>query len=175
MEKIIYFGNNGRQSDCCSGKAYKKFIDYAFLRSDYFMLVFVDYYSEGYSSQKKRFEKALEPYKVKSRTNPSWPGTPKTITCNTTYKVNFYKTDERAKEILKEMNCLSDWSRPSNPEDLAFFIKNECWFFSVGHEKIGAIICPNNTDFEFFKKNNLSYQCSIFKRDEVKNFIEIID
>lgn len=154
MNNVLYFDSQ-QQINSCLIKAYKKFIDYAFERTDYFMLVFVDYYGQGYSSSMEHFEKTLEPYKVMSRTNPSWPGTPETKAANTTYSVNFYKTNKRAKLILKEVEYFNDWSRPNNPQDLAFFVGNKCWFYSVGHEKISAIINPNKQDLDFLSSVGL--------------------
>ena len=155
MDKIVFFDNKNQTHDVCNGKMYNDFIDYAFENTDYFMLVYVNYYAKGYSKKQKYFIDALKKYKVKSRTNPSWPGTLKTLRPNTTYKIVFYKTEPEAKKILNEVNALSDWSRPSMPEDLAFFKGNQCWFYSVGHEKISAIIHANESDINFLESKGL--------------------
>ena len=119
------------------------------------MLVYVNYYGKGYSKTAKQIMNNLKMFKVKSRTNPSWPGTPGTCANNTSYKVVFYRNTNEAKEILKQVNCLSDWSYPA-PQDLAFFKGEDCWFYSVGHEKIGAIIGATQCDFDFLELNNLA-------------------
>ncbi|MCI8332191.1 MAG: hypothetical protein HFE78_05145 [Clostridiales bacterium] len=153
MQKIIYFDEVDKK---CIGEAYSKFIDYAFENTDYFMLVYVNYYGKGYTKTMRYFRDALKSYKVKSRSNPSWPGTPGTYCMNTTYKVVFYKTDPAAKEILKEVEGISTWSCPSHPQDLAFFKGNVCWFYSVGHEEMAAIIHASKKDLDFVEENGLA-------------------
>ena len=156
MNKVVYLKKECLQEDAYSRKLYFDFLDYAFSKADYFMLVYVNYYGKGYTNQQKHFRDSLKKFKVKSRNNPSWPGTPKTFSRGTTYKITFYKTSEDAKEILKEVSCLSSWSRPINPEDLAFFKGNQCWFYSTGHEKIAAIIHADNEDIEFLISKGLA-------------------
>ena len=130
-ERIVFFKNEDQKNDRCSGTTYEQFIDYAFNHTDFFMLVYVNYYNKGYTKKMKSFMKSLKPFQVKRRTNPSWPGTELTICPNTSYKVVFYRTDEDAKEVLKHVFKISDWSCPENPQDLAFFKGNKCWFYTV--------------------------------------------
>ena len=155
MKKVIYFNNDDQKKDYCEGKVYSDFIDYAFEECNYFMLVYVNYYGKGYSKIMKDFKNALKPYKVKSRTNPSWPGVLGTICPDTTYKIIFYRNDLKAKELLKQVSKLSDWTRPHYPQDLAFFKGNKCWSFSVGHEKIAGIVDATDKDMNFLISNNL--------------------
>ena len=161
MNKAIYF-NNDTQSKCrCTGQLYYDFLDYAFSRADYFMLVYVNYYGKGYTKKQKYFKNALEKFKVRSRSNPSWPGTLKTFAHDTTYKVVFYRTEEAAKIILKEVAGLNEWTR-GMPEDLAFFKGNQCWFYSVGHENIAAIIHANTDDIDFLVSIGLAKKENVF-------------
>ena len=146
MDSVIYLDSN--DTSCCDMNYYN-FLDYAFSKTDYFMLVYVNYYGKGYTKTMKEYMELLKPYIVKSRTNPSWPGTLKTNSENSRYKVVFYKNTTKAKEILKSVNSLWCWSRPKYPQDLAFFIGNQCWFYSVGHEKIAAIIHASKEDIDF--------------------------
>lgn len=156
MDKMIFFKNNNLKTDYCRGQVYYDFLDYAFSRADYFMLVYVNYYGKGYTAAQKHFKNVLNAFKVKSRTNPSWAGTPRTYCPNSTYKIVFYCTNSAAKEILKEVDHLSAWSRPSYPEDLSFFIGNQCWAYSVGHENIQGIIHANKQDIEFAVSHGLA-------------------
>ena len=156
MDKIIFFDNDDQREDHCVGEIYYNFLDYAFEKTDFFMLVYVNYYGKGYTKTMKSFRDELKPYKVKSRTNPSWPGTLWTICPNTTYKVVFYRNCAEAKEILKRVNCLSAWSCPSYPQDLAFFKGNQCWAYSVGHETMGAIIHADEEDLDFVERLGLA-------------------
>ena len=155
MDKILYFFEDDR-AGACKGQIYYDFLDYAFQKADYFMLVYKNYYGKGYTEQQCYFLERLNKFKVKSRTNPSWPGTLKTFCPDTTYQIVFYKTEPESKEILKEAECLSHWSRPNMPEDLAFFIGERCWFYSVGHEEIAGIIHADEADVEFLEGKGLS-------------------
>ena len=155
MNKIIFFDNESQNLGCCAEQKYHLFLDYAFSKTDYFMLVYVNYYGKGYTKSQKHFRDALSPYKVKTRANTSWPGTLKTACPNTSYKIVFYKTVEEAKLVLKEVSCISAWTR-GYPEDLAFFIGNQCWFYSVGHEKIAAVIDATEEDIDFLESNGLA-------------------
>lgn len=154
MDKVIYFSSDNK--DLCCEQVYFDFLDYAFLRTDYFMLVYVNYYGKGYSKMMKYYKKKLQPYQVKTRTNPRWPGVLNTYCQNTSYKIVFYKNDEKAKEILKTVSNLSAWSRPQYPEDLAFFKGNKCWFYSVGHERIAAVIRATEEDINFLQEKGLA-------------------
>ena len=155
MEKEVYFREESERNSCY-GQIYFDFIDYAFSKADYFMLVFVNYYGNGYKSKQKYFMDKLKKYKVKTRTNPYWPGTPGTFSQNSTYKIVFYKTEPDAKEILKEVDGISAWSRPGMPEDLAFFKKNQCWFYSVGHEHIASMQHIDTDDLAFIESKGLA-------------------
>lgn len=155
MDKVVYFKNDDQRTDCCTGKLYHDFLDYAFDRTDFFMLVYVNYYGKGYTRIMKSFMQDLKPFQVKARSNPSWPGTT-TFCPNTSYKVVFYRNCDQAKEILKKVDCVSGWTRPSYPQDLAFFKGNQCWFYSVGHEKIAAVIHAKNEDISFLTEKGLA-------------------
>ena len=158
MDKIIFFENDiaNRNMTRCIGQVYKNFLDYAFERTDYFMMVYINWYGKGYTTFQKTVKKQLDPYKIKSRSNPSWPGTLGTWSKNTTYKVVFYRNVPEAKEILLCVNGMNEWSANYGPEDLAFFEGNQCWFYSVGHEGIAAILHANEKDLDFVESNGLS-------------------
>lgn len=173
MEKVIYFYNDNQRTDNCIGQVYFDFLDYAFEETDYFMLVYVNYYGKGYSKAMKYFKNALRPYQVKSRSNPCWPGVLSTFCPQTTYKIIFYNNRPEAKKILKQVAKLSDWSSPSYPQDLAFFKGNKCWFYSVGHEKIGAIIRANDKDIDFVESRKLALREMAFVPQD--NYFEAYD
>ena len=155
MKKMVFLKSDGFTRCYCTGSKYSNFLKYAFAKADFFMLVYVNYYGKGLKKQQKYYMKRLDPFKIKRRTNPKWPGVPFTYSKNTTYKVIFYKTDTKAMEILNEVSSLDAWSSPGNPEDLAFFIGNECWFYSVGHEKIAGFVRADCDDIEFMHQNGL--------------------
>lgn len=162
MCRIIYFNNDNQKKDYCSNQTYYDFLEYAFAEATYFMLVYVNYYGRGYSAKMKKFRSALKPFEIKSRSSPHWPGVNCTFCVDTTYKVVFYRTSSSALEVLKEVKCVSDWTAPLYPQDLAFFKGNKCWFYSVGHEKIAAIICPSKKDLDFLEINGLADREAVF-------------
>ena len=75
---------------------------------------------------------------------------------DTTYKIVFYRCCEEAKTILNEVNSISMWACPFYPEDLAFFKGNQCWFYSVGHENIAAVIHATEQDLIFLEENGIA-------------------
>ena len=166
MNKLVYFGSDNPQESCCQGQKYYDFLDYAFSKADYFMLVYINYYGKGYSAKQKYFKEKLAKFKVKSRSNPIWPGTPSVYIENTTYKIVFYKTVEEAKEYLKEVESITDWSMPEMPEDLAFFKRNHCWFHSVGHEDIAGMVNPDEEDLNFLESKGLASRKEIVLCEE---------
>ena len=165
IKRIVYFNNTNDETDNCSGQKYIDFLDYAFKESDYFMLVYINYYGKGYTKTMKDFRNKLKPYKVKSRCNPKWPGVMETYCKDTTYKIVFYRNVPQAKEVLCMVNKMSDWSQPSHPVDLAFFKGNQCWFYSVGHEKIAGIIHASENDIDFVLSKGLATMDDIFPYD----------
>lgn len=142
MEKKVDFWPDGYPFD---GEGYQRFLDYAFATSDFFMLVFVAY--QGHmTQQKKALREELRPYKVKRRTDPSWPGTLVTYSINTRYQVTFYRTDPQAKAIVKRIHSLYAWNRQFLPQDLAFFRGDQCWFASVAHEQMAFLLHATKED-----------------------------
>lgn len=154
--------------DACSGQAYYDFIDYAFSICDYFMLVYVNYCGKGFPKTMKAFRKALSPYRVKSRSNPSWPGTLMTYCANTIYRVIFYRAEEAAKEVLKRVSSISDWCRPAYPQDLAFFKGNICWFASTAHEHDAMVLHATPEDIAFLISNGLAKQENVKEMTEAQ-------
>ena len=114
VEYILDISAQGQAAERCSGPAYQLFLDYAFTQADFFMLAFVNYYGKGLPARARQARAQLAPFRVRSRTNPSWPGTPETCCPNTTYKINVYRCCDAAKQVLQAADRLSDWSRPKN-------------------------------------------------------------
>lgn len=146
MNRRIYDINTINSDD-----AYNMFIEYAFNKCSSFMFAYVNYYNKGYGKFQKELKEKLIPYKVKSRSNPSWPGTPYTHSINTTYSIIFYKTEPKAKEIIKSIKT----NAFPFVCDMAFFIGDKCWFYSVTHESIAVLIDASNDDVQFLSKNLL--------------------
>ncbi len=63
-----------------------------------------------------------------------------------TADVYYFKADEHAKTILKNMaDSLFEFEMPSLPEDLSFFKNGEVWMATSSHEK-QCFIYPQNQD-----------------------------
>lgn len=169
MDKIVYLNDLASQKQ--KRDVYSLFIDFAFEKTDYFMLVYVNYNGKGYTKTMKSFRDRLSRFKIKTRTNPRWPGTLKTDSSNTTYKIIFYKTHQEAREILKEVSFFNDWTRPSYPQDLAFFKQNVCWFYSVGHENISAVVNATDEELIFLSQIGLANMENIYLQSD--NYCEL--
>ena len=74
VEYILDISAQGQAAERCSGPAYQLFLDYAFTQADFFMLAFVNYYGKGLPARARQARAQLAPFRVRSRTNPSWPG-----------------------------------------------------------------------------------------------------
>ena len=172
MDKTVCFKTDPTENDtCCSGQTYRDFLDYAFDKFDHFMLVYINYGGKGYKKNKKYFRNKLEPFKVYSRSDPMWPAyysSSELDDPDSTFKIVYYKTDPAAKEILKEVDRLSDWSRFNNPEDLAFFKNGQCRFFSDGHERTAEFLHADEQDIDFLLSTGLADESCIKKYDPQK-------
>ena len=165
MRRVIYFNEKAQQANSSCKTDYCAFLDYALCKTDYFMLVYKNFYGKGYGKNQNEIKQALAEFQIKKRTNPKWPGVPYTNAPNTTYQVIFYRNCPEAFRILKKVDKISDWNAPLFPSDLAFFVGNRCWFYSVGHEKIAAIIDASEEDIVFVEKNGLACKKDIIFYD----------
>ncbi len=157
MDKVIFFN---RDEAASSGQVFFDFLDYAFSKTNYFGLVYINYKNKGYRKLQKYFLKSLEKFKIKSRNNPGWPRTYE-IVPDSNLKIVFYKTEPKAKEILKEAESLYNLSG-INPCNLCFFKGNQCWFFSIGNENIAAIIHASDEDINFLESKGLALKKDAF-------------
>ncbi|MBQ8163400.1 MAG: hypothetical protein IJZ93_03415 [Clostridia bacterium] len=90
----------------------------------------------------------------------------------TTYKVVFYKNDEKAKEVLKtNASALSDWGFA--PRDLAFFKGNQCWFYSSGDIYLACILHANEEDLDFLEAHGLANRADAKKHTD--NYYDAFD
>ena len=172
MDKIIFFSTDPETNDTyCRGQKYREFIDHAFSKFDHFMLVYINYGGRGYKKSKKYFKKKLEPFKAYSRSDPMWPAyysSSELDDPDSTFKIVFYRTDPAAKDILKEVDSLSDWSRYGNPEDLAFYKNGQCRFFSDAHERTACFLHADMEDIDFLISNGLAGAENIKEYDPEK-------
>ena len=151
---------------------YEGFIDYCIGTSDYFMLVFVKYQMQPFTAIMEEIYRELLPYRVKTRTNPCWPGTEQ-YSKNTAYDVSFYRCDPRIRATLMKVKNLFSWSRPNLPQDLSFFRGNVCWQYTVGHEHLAFIKEPTAQDIEMLHQIELDYDSEVrFGGKGVDTFIE---
>lgn len=165
VKKVLEFNSNEFTVDRCCGKVYLDFLDYAFLHSDYFMLVYVNRVNKGNNSQMEYYKKVLAPYEIKCRTNPFWAGVWMYVSNvnDNQYEIVFYRNAPEAKNILGKVYKLSDWVAPTHPQDLAFYKGNQCWFLSIAEIKDGIFIHPTEEDFDFAESHGLAQRTDAFE------------
>lgn len=129
-----------------SEQNYKDLIDYCAETCDYCMLVYRYHTQKGLPTPVKIIKDQLSPFCVKSRSNPSWPGTPGTYATFYSYEVDFYTLTEEVKSVLYGANRLFDFDGENYPQDLAFFRGNKCFLYSVVHEGFASIVDPEKED-----------------------------
>ena len=170
MKKEIFFKKE------ISEKEYFEFIDYAFSKADYFMMVYGSAPNYGYTYHEKRFKKALEKFKVKSRTGTDCPGLYE-FNHEAKYKIVFYKTSLEAREIFKEISKEVVGTYNSSGyhrhglglflANLSFFKKDDCWFYSSMEEE-AVIIEADKSDIKFALENGLAAPEDIIVDNEKK-------
>lgn len=153
MANVIYFKKGGR---LCTDARYTAFLDYAFAQTDYFMLVYVFRRGSRYAAALHRYRQMLAPYLVKRRNEPYWAGTMLPFSEAVSYEVSFYRNTEEAKQVLQEASALFDWSSPKRPQDLAFFRRNRCWFYSSSAEESAALLHATERDLAFLTEHGLA-------------------
>lgn len=153
MKRILYFYtasfSGNEEIDICNDETYREFLDYAFEISNFFMLLYRNWYNRGYSEIQKSYMKDLGPFKVKSKIE-SYPENA------SVYQYIFYKNNEKAKEILKKINLINYFNKPTFPENLSFFKENRCRIKTITHEGEGVVLDATDKDVDFFFKLGLS-------------------
>ena len=153
MNRLIYFAEGGRR---CRGDQYAAFLDYAFAQNDCFLLVYAFRRGSRYAAVLREYRDALAPYLVKLRREPYWPGTTLSFSEAVRYEVSFYRTTPEAKKVLHRVNALTDWAAPKLPQDLAFYRRNCCWFYSSGQENTAAVLHASPRDLAFLAEHRLA-------------------
>ena len=123
------------------GENYKKFISFAFEKSDAVLLIYRSY-GRPFKRHILEIRRALKPFLLSSRSNAKmkknadgfkWPGT---VTWDEALiQVCVYRLSPEVREYILSMNDLFDWMYPERPEDIAFFSGGECWLSTTAHEK----------------------------------------
>ena len=149
---IPNWDENGCPCEKITGQTYIDFLDLFFKETDYFMLV---YPRKNLSENQILFKNKLQPFEYKKRYAINHPGTEYAYQGEPFLEMIFYRTDEKAKEILKEVDELRKLSFPNYPEDIVFYSGKKCRFFSVAHEYMGCIIHATEEDIDFLKKHDL--------------------
>ena len=139
--KTLYSEKDVKEHD------YVMLIEYAMKKSDAFMLV---YRSSGWrrrlSSKAKQINAALKPYRIKRRYDSQWPST---ISMGKNYIVEVYRSDIKVLDILREPGSLFSWLPPYFPQDISFFYRNRCWFYTCAHENFLRIYYKDQEDDMF--------------------------
>lgn len=123
------------------GENYKKFMSFAFEKSDAALLVYQSY-GRPFKRRIQEIRSRLKPFLLSTRNNAKmkknadgfeWPGT---VTWNESLMhVCVYRLSPEVREYILSANDLFDWMYPERPEDIAFFSNGECWLSTTAHEK----------------------------------------
>ncbi|AET67829.1 hypothetical protein Desor_2227 [Desulfosporosinus orientis DSM 765] len=126
-------------------EVYRDVIDKAFKYCDEFILVVRKDLS--LSSQAKLVLSSLSNSLIEISEQFEWPGT--MLGGGESAIVNYFKTDNHAKKILKEVsNSLHSWVQPDLPEDLSFIKGNNLWLVNTSHESESYFVTEEKEDLE---------------------------
>ncbi len=138
-------------ADDIAGNQYTQLMNWALDHSDAVMLV----YENGNYRRKKRdwpnimyVRTKLSKHRIYTRSTPtSWPGTTisypdpariRKLYPNSYYEpilyIDFYAVTPEIREFVLSAGHIRGWLAPRRPEDIAFFTKGKCWFFTTIHE-----------------------------------------
>ncbi|KYH32051.1 hypothetical protein CLTEP_22960 [Clostridium tepidiprofundi DSM 19306] len=118
------------------GNTYYNLLDIAFDTCDTFIFVI----RKDMDSNDSIFNiiDMLKESLIEMKEESKWPGTK--LLEDTAY-VYYYKADDNAKKIIKDIsNSLYEWVQPNFPEDLSFIKDEKNWLINMAHEKQAYII-----------------------------------
>ena len=125
---------------------YKAFIDYATATCDCFSLVFEKINGNQYVCQDvfMRMEAS-----VVSKNSVGIH--PETHTHFSNSDIVCFACNKQSRSVLMEAENLSYWDGDQKPTELCFYRHQKIWFYTVSHEKIAFIVCPDEKDMHFLK------------------------
>lgn len=99
------------------------------------------------------FSKEIEPFLIKKRHDPVWPGTQvlSPIGNESNFDICIYQSCEEVKPYLLRVEHLFQWMYPYYPEDLCFFKDNKCWFYACSHEERSYILADSKDEVKAFE------------------------
>lgn len=87
------------------------------------------------------------------------------------FTIYFYKFTEEVKEYLLSNLKIFTWLNPRYPEDVSFFRKGECLFYTITHEEICDIVVENKEEFEYLKSIGVKFLEKEYASLDKKNIL----
>lgn len=139
--------------DDISGEQYIALMNWALDHSDSVMLVYRQAYYKAKDWQELMSVRTkLSEHRIYTRSTPTaWPGTtvgypdpaeiaeiqksfPNYTQPDSSLYIDFYAITPEIRQYVLSAGHIQGWLTPNRPEDIAFFIKGKCWFFTTIHE-----------------------------------------
>ena len=126
-----------------SGNQYTNLMNWALDHSDSVMLVYRYRGDNDYWQKLNSIRYILSEHQIYSRSTPEeWPGTRLGSSCawsdlsepDPNLYIDFYAITPEIRQYVLSAGHIQGWLTPNRPEDIAFFIKGKCWFFTTIHE-----------------------------------------
>ena len=125
------------------GVQYTNLMKWAINHSDAVMLVYRrTCYKKSDWQKMKSIRAKLSAYRIHTKIDPEkWPGTtfgeplfPVSHPPVPKHFVDFYAITPEVRRYILNVYHLHGWLAPNQPEDIAFFTKGKCWFYTTIHE-----------------------------------------
>jgi len=147
------------------------------------------------SNEYKSFMKKLEPFLIKTRKSDpgdgseyqkiqsegrndyyrkngiGWPGYLGYGDPNWENEIRLYKSDISLLPHLLKPGSLENWRIPKYPEDISFYRNNECWMYTVSHERMLCISPKDEEEHRLLESMGIrfdyqpNYNTSIFHEE----------
>lgn len=69
-------------------------------------------------------------------------------------------------DLIYMKESITDWDYPKSLMDICFYIDDECWLYSIAHEKICWINCETKEEYNYLKSIGIEF------KDEFSNGME---
>ncbi|GAA0178456.1 hypothetical protein SH2C18_15120 [Clostridium sediminicola] len=131
-------------------------------------------YQRIFKNNTEVFLEKLKPYLIKIRNHPTeWPSSKIAFLSNdSSVDICTYKICSEVKSYLLDVKGLFNWRHPYFPNDLCFFSKGYCWFYTVAHDRDATMYISDFNDVVKLRKLGLKFKLSECKDEEVILFHE---
>lgn len=148
-----YSLSNPLSPDDIAGDQYTDLMNWALDHSDAVMLVYqLSGTDKEFNQTQLSIRDHLSKHRIYTRSTPTeWPGTtvgypdpseiaeirksfPNYTLPNPSLYIDFYAITPEIRQYVLSAGHIRGWLSPNRPEDIAFFTKGKCWFFTTIHE-----------------------------------------